>query len=299
MALATSSGNNQLHSNDLSELADILSADYSEDGIFKHSKSICLRTSGRTGIGFLTPNDMISRINGFVRRKAEDMGVRNMESFRHISDIVGVIVPQVSFPAELTLSLVDSAFPLEAMGNQMITVSSSDGPCLFVFNCSHSIPNEDRISVNGAESHRRLGLMYQVDTDLPPSGHVTTFTVTPLWREAHSQKPGFNRIAEPQLYPIKVGFKKSLILKTHAQLKSSIERGMITIGHVSKPDMPNANSKEFDLTRKVGAVRLGDHVSVAIDQSEVNAPLREFKHKPTVRRITRLNSDGKDSNSHD
>nr|WAW15933.1 MAG: movement protein [Citrus leprosis virus C2] len=225
---------------DFAELESILTADYNEEGVFKSSKSVCLRTSKRVGIGFLTPNDFISRLNGFIRRKAEDSGLRDMESFRQMSDIVIIIVPQVAFSATLTLKLVDSCNALEAVYDQTAVLCSTSGPHIAVFNTGYSIPNEDRISIGGNETHRRLGISYEIEhSENLGGGHITFFTLTLLWREAFSLRPSFYKVHEPRLIPITVGYKKALMSKSHADLKRSISRGMVTTGHSAVPSIRN------------------------------------------------------------
>ncbi|UNH55555.1 movememt protein [Ligustrum chlorotic spot virus] len=213
----------------LHELQDILSSDYNEEGVFKTSRSICLRTDKRFGIGFLTPNDLVSRVVGYVNRKAEDAGMRDMESFRQISDVVGIIVPQTSSPANLTLTLVDSADFMSPVNDQVVNVGSEMGPCIFVMNCAHSIPNSDRVTVDGKETHRRLGIQYECESDT--QGAVTTFAVTLLWREAFSMRPSFYKVDDARIIPITVGYKKAIMARSHKDLAKVVSRGLITTGH--------------------------------------------------------------------
>nr|WHW95145.1 movememt protein [Vinca ringspot virus] len=281
---STSTG---FQSNDLSELADILTSNYDEEGVFKASRSVCIRTSGMHGVGFLTPNDMISRVSSFIKRKSEDIGIRNMESFRHISDIVVVIVPQVSHSCDLTLSLVDTAFPLEPIAEQQYTVNSLDGIGILVFDCCHSIPNEDRINLSGNTTHRRLGLMYSIESDLQASGAITTFAITPIWREAHSMRPSFYKRSEPVFYPVTVGYKKGLILKTHSQLKSVMDRGMITTHHQKAQTRLTVDTK-FDLTSRnmvSGSVQRPISISDVTEDTDKHTSSDESNAKVIHQRI--------------
>ncbi|UNH55565.1 movememt protein [Ligustrum leprosis virus] len=245
MSLINSS--NAVGADTLHELQDILASDYNEEGLFKTSKSVCIRTDKRFGVGFLTPNDFVSRVVGYVNRKAEDNGLRNVESFRQISDIVGIVTPQVTTPADITLSLVDSCNFASPINDQTVTISNSDGPCVFIFNCPHSIPNSDRVVSNGSETHRRLAIQYEVQCD-EAQGAITTFNIVMLWREAFSFRPSFYEVPEPLLIPVKVGYKKAIMVKSHKDLSRIIGRGLITTGHEKKPSVKS--DKAIDLTEE-------------------------------------------------
>nr|QFU28435.1 movement protein [Passion fruit green spot virus]QIH54361.1 movement protein [Passion fruit green spot virus]WBV73451.1 movement protein [Passion fruit green spot virus] len=283
---------------DFSELESILNANYDEEGVFKASKSVCLRTSKRVGIGFLTPNDFISRINGFIRRKAEDAGLRNVESFRQLSDVVIIIVPQVAFPATLTLKLVDSCNALEAIFDQSVVVNSTSGPQIAIFNSGYSIPNEDRVSVGGNESHRRLGLSYEIEhSENISGGHITTFALTLLWREAFYFQPSNFKVHEPRLIPITVGYKKAQMSRSHADLKRAISRGMVTTGHSSVPSIRSERSISVIEKKRVTAPEQDIVVEEIDSATESKKPSSsQVRIPPRVLKFTTLDKYEKSDN---
>nr|URN79286.1 movement protein [Citrus leprosis virus C] len=283
MALSTNNNSSHVGADDFLELENILSSEYNEEGIFKTSKTVCIRTDKRIGVGFLTPNDMISRLVGFINRKAEDAGVRSVESFRQISDVVLIIVPQIALPAELSLKLVDSANILEAVNDQEVTVNSTGGPCVVVMNCAHSIPNEDRTHVNGSEVHRRLGIQYQVDCD-NISGRVTTFSITALWREAFSFRPSFYKVSDPLVVPISVGFRKAVIAKSHADLQRSIGRGLIVTHHSSESSVTSESPIDLTVKKSTG-LKIRDK-SEDDNQRKHPAPLTSSNNKLKTLRVS-------------
>nr|QPL17808.1 p28 [Pistachio virus X] len=200
----------------------------------------------------------------------------NMESYREVSDIVLVVVPQVDDGATITLSLVDTAKPLTPVNGQEIRHAASDGPVLVVFNCSYSIPNADRVTFEGNQRHRRLAIRYEVDCDVVGSGNeVTTFAVTPLWRERHNMRPAYNLVPDPVMISIKVGYKTPLIVKNHRQLKQAIQSGLVTYGHVSEAPMV---SGEADITNNnknlvVDAADVKKHAPMSLASSGSSRPL--------------------------
>ncbi|QRG34869.1 putative movement protein [Hibiscus yellow blotch virus] len=287
--------NSGSHASDEQELDDILNGDYSEDGVYKSSQSVCIRARNGAGIGWLTPDGLVSRLVAFADRKAQDFGFRpgTYESYRSISDVVMVVVPQVPTNAFATieLSLADSAFGPLPIDEQAVTLSSVDGPRLVVFNSAYSIPNRDRSTVTGSETHRRMGIRYSVESDA--RGDTTMFAITPLWRERHSPVPSYYKIGDPFSIPIRTGFKRALMATNHQMLKSLIGRGIVTLGHCKDPADING---EADLVSRENTKVNASLINSAKRLPALNSGNSTNPILRTARRIVlQPSTDGKDS----
>nr|WRO44569.1 movement protein [Tea plant necrotic ring blotch virus] len=239
------SKNGDISTSSLDELNSILTENYKEDDVIVKRLSRRFTCSGSTGIGWFTPDELLKRFSDHIVRLFEDKGVvsKNYQnSFRLYHDLVLVIVPQVRKSSEvsMTLSLVDSGTDLVEdlldMDVSTVTVSASEGPQIVIFHPSHSIPNMDRLTLNGKESHRRLGIRYMIETNssvADTTRDVTYFTMSATWKREMSLNPSYYDEQVPTVIPILPGFREHAALKNPKLLKVCVGAGLNLRKHLS------------------------------------------------------------------
>lgn len=238
-ALYTSNGD--VSASSLDELNNILSDKYDEQGVLIKRLSRRLSCKGPTGVGWFTPDAMLQRLNDHFSRLFEDKGITSPEyknSFRLYSDIALVVVPQVpsNIDANVELSLVDSALPLDDLGSEnVVVVHASDGPVLVLFHTAYSVPNIDRCNFNGSAAHRRLGIRYMVSHNgisSDSNSDVTLFTASASWNRQFSMVPSYYKLSDPTVIPIDVGFHEHSALTHPRLLKQYVKAGLNVKSHL-------------------------------------------------------------------
>lgn len=247
----------------LEELNRILHNQYDNSNTGVKLFSRRLTSSGGAGITYLTPDGLLTAVNGFFTKKFEDVNANSdyANSFRLYSDIIVIIAPQIhGVNARLTLSLYDSATSNEFNSDDAVTLSTDDGACVVVFDINHSIPNRDRININGKKVHRRLGIKYFVelpDSDNDPASDVTYFTMSANWNRQVSLTPSYYKHSNAFVIPITSGYKSHKVFTNPKFLEMSIRAGVNVANHTSAPG------------RLVGNLKLASKQQETLDVSKV------------------------------
>ncbi|AEQ55305.1 movement protein [Blueberry necrotic ring blotch virus] len=262
----------------LEELHNILNDKYDEKNVLSKRLARTINCRNLSGVAWLTPDNMLQRINDFVTRIYEDKGVSDeasQNSYRHYSDFLLLVVPTVGTTRAISanLFLVDSDDPTNILnGDQEVDVDSSDGPVLVGFNMGHCVVNRDRTHVSGAETHRRVGLCWDitVDGEQGSAQNTTTyFSIKATWRRKISLKPSYYKVGSPLVIPIDVGFCEHVMSKNPTLVRQFVRAGLDVSRHMKfAPTVKNNLSLVSDVDKKI------------MDASEVKVVKPVVKRKP-------------------
>nr|WLJ58936.1 putative movement protein [Tomato fruit blotch virus] len=268
------------------ELANILSANYDENGLVRKNLSRAMCCNARTGVLWFTPDDLIARLNGYVSRiyedtfKVSDPAYQN--SYRMYKNLGLLVTPQVGpdVNATLELSLIDS-FSVSVLHDNVepVSVESRDGPTVVCFFPNYSVRNADRCTFNGQQFHRRLGIKYTIDLDdfdISSGDSVSIFTIHAVWQLVHATKPSFFKPSPPVIIPVDVGYVENYLLTKPQKLRSFIQNSIQTSGHQMK-----------SLTSKGAISLLSDKPVLALDAASVEVvPSEKRKKKKKTPRLS-------------